>query len=334
VIEFLEEKRVEIGSLLDKVLSHSVDIESFSSKETTQLRELIGSTDLVNVSSTVKILEEKRVEIGSLLDNVLSHSVDFESLSTEETTQLRELIGITDLTNVSSVIEVLEEKQVEIGSLLDKVLSRSVDIESLNAEETTQLWDLVNVVHVDTANSVFQSGEPISVENLIGRAIDRSKHVDRTISTLKNISTLSNATINRINKFERTQKSIKVLVAGDFPNYLRETPLQYYTIIPPQRLENTMLVSNQIGASTSIQSNMSHKVESVKPNDNEEKHENINNLLHKLEEQSKKIESLEKSANANRSYSLSQSDINAITDDLLYKLENQSTIENFRKGIF
>jgi exonuclease VII large subunit len=172
------------------------------------------------------------------------------------------------------------------------------------------------------------------VENLIGRAIDRSKHVDRTISTLKNISTLSNATINRINKFERTQKSIKVLVAGDFPNYLRETPLQYYTIIPPQRLENTMLVSNQIGASTSIQSNMSHKVESVKPNDNEEKHENINNLLHKLEEQSKKIESLEKSANANRSYSLSQSDINAITDDLLYKLENQSTIENFRKGIF
>jgi hypothetical protein len=281
--------------------------------ETAQVKALVSNTELTNVSHVVESLEEKHSEIESILDKVVNKSYTIESLNEVEVAQVRALVNDTELPNVTHVVESLE---------------------SLSESETAHLLDFINTIHLENTRKTSRDVEQISTEKLMDKAFESAsfKRVDRTIAKLKNISILDDTTINRISKFERHARPLKVLVVEDFPNYLRETPLQYYTLIPHANVVNATNVTNQLRATT--QSTMSHKVDTVTNNENQQRDENIDSLLRKVEEQSRKIERLEKTSSTDSSYRLSQSDINAITDDLLYKLENQSSIENFRKGIF
>jgi hypothetical protein len=364
VVESLEEKRSEIESILDKVVNRSYTLESLNESEVAQVRALVRDTELTNISHVVESLEEKRSEIESILDKFENKSYTLESLNESEIAQIKDLMSDTELTNVTHVVESLEEKCSEIELILDKVVNKSYTIESLNESEiaqvralvsdteltnvthvvesleslseseTAHLLDFINTIHLENTRKTSRDVEQISTEKLMDRAFESAsfKRVDRTIAKLKNISILDDTTINRISKFERHARPLKVLVVEDFPNYLRETPLQYYTLIPHANVVNATNVTNQLRATT--QSTMSHKVDTVTNSENQQRDENIDSLLRKVEEQSRKIERLEKTSSTDSSYRLSQSDINAITDDLLYKLENQSSIENFRKGIF
>jgi hypothetical protein len=277
------------------------------------LKSYVESVRSNDSNHIVSSLVQKKSAIESILDKVVNRSYTLESLNEAEITQVRALVSNTELTNVTHVVESLE---------------------SLSESETAHLLDFINTIHLENTRKTSRDVEQIFTEKLMDKAFESAsfKRVDRTIAKLKNISILDDTTINRISKFERHARPLKVLVVEDFPNYLRETPLQYYTLIPHANVVNATNVTNQLRATT--QSTMSHKVDTVTNNENQQRDENIDSLLRKVEEQSRKIERLEKTSSTDSSYRLSQSDINAITDDLLYKLENQSSIENFRKGIF
>ena len=240
-------------------------------------------------------------------------------------------------------MNILEDKQSLINNLVSKINQNS--IENLTIQENSQLLDILN-----SSEFVFNQGSSTDIMNILEdkhfliddikdsiffndfytTRLNLNKRIhfnNKKISHLKDISIIDkNIVLKNIN-LEPKQNLIRTLVVEDFPNYLREVPLNYYVN------EKSNITLNN-GSLEKI--DFQYKIEKTSADRNDiEKYENINNIYKKVEEQSKKITALEsKVSNSKEVYSLSSRDINNITNDLLNKLNDKLSVENIRRGIF
>ena len=349
------QRKENINKLIQKIQHKNFNFKELSKEEISQLVEIINSQNVYlskrfNLSKyeieQIKLfLEDKQSLVNNLVEKINQNSI--ESLTTQENSQLLDILNSSEFVfNQSSSIDImniLEDKQSLINNLVNKINQNS--IESLTTQENSQLLDILN-----SSEFVFNQSSSTDIMNILEdkyfltdnlkndiffndfykTRLNSKKRIyfnNKKISHLKNISIIDkNIILKNINS-EPKQNLIKTLVVEDFPNYLREVPLNYYV----NEKSNITLNNGSLG-----KIDFQYKIEKTSADKNDiEKYENINNIYKKVEEQSKKITALEsKVSNSKEVYSLSSRDINNITNDLLNKLNDKLSVENIRRGIF
>ena len=306
------------------------------------------------IKSVVSSAQVQRKEnISKLIQKIQHKNFNFKELSKEEISQLVEIINSQNVYlskrfnlskyEIEQIKLFLEDKQSLVNNLVEKINQNS--IENLTTQENSQLLDILN-----SSEFVFNQNSSSDIMNILEdkyfladnlkndiffndfykTRLNSKKRIhfnNKKISHLKNISIIDkNMVLKDINSKPK-QNLIKTLVVEDFPNYLREVPLNYYV----NEKSNITLNSGSLG-----KIDFQYKIEKTSADKNDMvKYENINNIYKKVEEQSKKITALENKVSNNKEvYSLSSRDINNITNDLLNKLNDKLSVENIRRGIF
>ena len=306
------------------------------------------------IKSVVSSAQVQRKEnISKLIQKIQHKNFNFKELSKEEISQLVEIINSQNVYlskrfnlskyDIEQIKLFLEDKQSLINNLVNKINQNSV--ENLTTQENSQLLDILNsnefVFNQSSSTDIMNILEDkyfladnlkndIFFTNFYKTQLNSKKRIhfnNKKISHLKNISIIDkNMVLKDINSKPK-QNLIKTLVVEDFPNYLREVPLNYYV----NEKSNITLNNGSLG-----KIDFQYKIEKTSADKNDmAKYENINNIYKKVEEQSKKITALENKVSNNKEvYSLSSRDINNITNDLLNKLNDKLSVENIRRGIF
>ena len=306
------------------------------------------------IKSVVSSAQVQRKEnISKLIQKIQHKNFNFKELSKEEISQLVEIINSQNVYlskrfnlskyDIEQIKLFLEDKQSLVNNLVEKINQNS--IESLTTQENSQLLDILNssefVFNQSSSSDIINILEDkyfladnlkndIFFTNFYKTRLNSKKRIhfnNKKISHLKNISIIDkNMVLKDINSKPK-QNLIKTLVVEDFPNYLREVPLNYYV----NEKSNITLNNGSLG-----KIDFQYKIEKTSADKNDmAKYENINNIYKKVEEQSKKITALENKVSNNKEvYSLSSRDINNITNDLLNKLNDKLSVENIRRGIF
>ena len=347
IMNILEDKQSLINNLVNKINQSS--IESLTTQENSQLLDILNSSEFVfnqdSSSDIMNILEDKQSLINNLVNKINQNSV--ENLTTQENSQLLDILNSSEFVfNQSSstdIMNILEDKQSLINNLVNKINQNSV--ENLTTQENSQLLDILNssefVFNQSSSTDIMNILEDkyfladnlkndIFFTNFYKTQLNSKKRIhfnNKKISHLKNISIIDkNMVLKDINSKPK-QNLIKTLVVEDFPNYLREVPLNYYV----NEKSNITLNNGSLG-----KIDFQYKIEKTSADKNDmAKYENINNIYKKVEDQSKKITALENKVSNNKEvYSLSSRDINNITNDLLNKLNDKLSVENIRRGIF
>ena len=306
------------------------------------------------IKSVVSSAQVQRKEnISKLIQKIQHKNFNFKELSKEEISQLVEIINSQNVYlskrfnlskyDIEQIKLFLEDKQSLVNNLVEKINQNS--IESLTTQENSQLLDILN-----SSEFVFNQNSSSDIMNILEdkyfltdnlkndiffndfykTRLNSKKRIhfnNKKISHLKNVSIIDkNMVLKDINSNPK-QNLIKTLVVEDFPNYLREVPLNYYV----NEKSNITLNNGSLG-----KIDFQYKIEKTSADKNDMvKYENINNIYKKVEEQSKKITALENKVSNNKEvYSLSSRDINNITNDLLNKLNDKLSVENIRRGIF
>ena len=306
------------------------------------------------IKSVVSSAQVQRKEnISKLIQKIQHKNFNFKELSKEEISQLVEIINSQNMYlskrfnlskyDIEQIKLFLEDKQSLVNNLVNKINQNSV--ENLTTQENSQLLDILN-----SSKFVFNQNSSSDIMNILEdkyfladnlkndiffndfykTRLNSKKRIhfnNKKISHLKNISIIDkNMVLKDINSKPK-QNLIKTLVVEDFPNYLREVPLNYYV----NEKSNITLNNDSLG-----KIDFQYKIEKTSADKNDMvKYENINNIYKKVEEQSKKITALENKVSNNKEvYSLSSRDINNITNDLLNKLNDKLSVENIRRGIF
>ena len=306
------------------------------------------------IKSVVSSAQVQRKEnISKLIQKIQHKNFNFKELSKEEISQLVEIINSQNVYlskrfnlskyDIEQIKLFLEDKQSLINNLVNKINQNSV--ENLTTQENSQLLDILNssefVFNQSSSTDIMNILEDkyfladnlkndIFFTNFYKTQLNSKKRIhfnNKKISHLKNISIIDkNMVLKDINSKPK-QNLIKTLVVEDFPNYLREVPLNYYV----NEKSNITLNNGSLG-----KIDFQYKIEKTSADKNDmAKYENINNIYKKVEDQSKKITALENKVSNNKEvYSLSSRDINNITNDLLNKLNDKLSVENIRRGIF
>ena len=306
------------------------------------------------IKSVVSSAQVQRKEnISKIIQKIQHKNFNFKELSKEEISQLVEIINSQNVYlskrfnlskyDIEQIKLFLEDKQSLINNLVNKINQNSV--ENLTTQENSRLLDILNssefVFNQNSSSDIINILEDkyfladnlkndIFFNDFYKTRLNSKKRIhfnNKKISHLKNISIIDkNMVLKDINSKPK-QNLIKTLVVEDFPNYLREVPLNYYV----NEKSNITLNNGSLG-----KIDFQYKIEKTSADKNDmAKYENINNIYKKVEEQSKKITALEsKVSNSKEVYSLSSRDINNITNDLLNKLNDKLSVENIRRGIF
>ena len=349
------QRKENISKLIQKIQHKNFNFKELSKEEISQLVEIINSQNVYlskrfnlskyDIEQIKLFLEDKQSLINNLVNKINQNSV--ENLTTQENSQLLDILNSSEFVfnqnSSSDIMNILEDKQSLINNLVNKINQSS--IESLTTQENSQLLDILNsskfVFNQSSSSDIMNILEDkyfladnlkndIFFTNFYKTQLNSKKRIhfnNKKISHLKNISIIDkNMVLKDINSKPK-QNLIKTLVVEDFPNYLREVPLNYYV----NEKSNITLNNGSLG-----KIDFQYKIEKTSADKNDmAKYENINNIYKKVEEQSKKITALENKVSNNKEvYSLSSRDINNITNDLLNKLNDKLSVENIRRGIF
>ena len=349
------QRKENISKLIQKIQHKNFNFKELSKEEISQLVEIINSQNVYlskrfnlskyDIEQIKLFLEDKQSLVNNLVEKINQNSI--ESLTTQENSQLLDILNSSEFVfNQSSstdIMNILEDKQSLINNLVNKINQNS--IENLTTQENSQLLDILNssefVFNQSSSSDIINILEDkyfladnlkndIFFTNFYKTRLNSKKRIhfnNKKISHLKNISIIDkNMVLKDINSKPK-QNLIKTLVVEDFPNYLREVPLNYYV----NEKSNITLNNGSLG-----KIDFQYKIEKTSADKNDmAKYENINNIYKKVEEQSKKITALENKVSNNKEvYSLSSRDINNITNDLLNKLNDKLSVENIRRGIF
>ena len=349
------QRKENISKLIQKIQHKNFNFKELSKEEISQLVEIINSQNVYlskrfnlskyDIEQIKLFLEDKQSLVNNLVEKINQNSI--ESLTTQENSQLLDILNSSEFVfnqnSSSDIMNVLEDEQSLINNLVKKINQNSV--KNLTTQENSQLLDILN-----SSEFVFNQNSSSDIMNILEdkyfltdnlkndiffndfykTRLNSKKRIhfnNKKISHLKNISIIDkNMVLKDINSKPK-QNLIKTLVVEDFPNYLREVPLNYYV----NEKSNITLNNGSLG-----KIDFQYKIEKTSADKNDmAKYENINNIYKKVEEQSKKITALEsKVSNSKEVYSLSSRDINNITNDLLNKLNDKLSVENIRRGIF